>query len=188
MATLLGRSPGAARRDGGGRAVWPEIPPILVHPGSLRPGLDLVRVRAEAPTFPIAPGAWCLYLGSAAGMAIVLPAGAAVELPIAPWWLDEAERLPCESVDPQEFEAGWSFGRTAHARDMEVSDHDKGNKPDAYGRGVIKGFDDQLDGRSWRPGSQVPYNEVVREIARLYPEEHHAPTLRRLRTLMAVAA
>ena len=188
MATLLGKIPGAARRDGGGRAVWPETPPILVSPDSLRPGLDLVRVRAEASPLPVAPGTWCLFLGAREGMAIVLPRGGAGPVPLPPWSIDEPEPLPCDSVDPHEFEDGWAFGRSAHARDLAVSTHVRGQVPDAYGRGVVKGFDDQLEGRAWRPGSCAPYNETVRALSDLWPSEHHAPTLRRLRTLMAVAA
>ena len=186
MACHIDLTPGAARRGvGTGRALWPDVPPIVVCPGSLRPGLDMVRVRPDASPRPVPPGTWCLYLGHADGMAIVLPRGGDGPVPVAPWAIDEPERLPCDSVDPHEFEDGWAFGRAAHAHEIAVSERAVGNVPDAYGRGVVKGFDDRLESRAWRPGSCAPYNEVVRDLAARYPEEHYAPTLRRLRTHMA---
>ena len=186
MGFLAEIEPGRCRR-GGGRAVF-AVPPTLVVPDSLRPGLDLVRVRAEASPLPVAPGTWCLYLGHYEGMAVLLPSGGEGPVPLPPWSIDEPERLPCDTLDPLEFEEGWAFGRFAQAREIAVSELAAGGIPDAYGRGVAKGFDDALAGRAWRPGSSAPYNEAVRDLALRFPNEHHAPTLRRLRTLMAVAA
>lgn len=44
--------------------------------------------------------------------------------------------------------------------------------PNSYGRGLAKGFDDIDEGRKFKPGSCIPYNEECRRLHKLHPDEH----------------
>jgi hypothetical protein len=144
-----------------------------VSPGSLRPMLDVVQatpaaVKAGAPAGP------CWWLGLVEGeirFAHVVDADGAVSI-IDVGELTEPYPLTClDSWDLIEFAEGYTIGRYASQRDAEIGAMSTGKKPTWYGRGVLKGADDQKCQIS-RWIQYATFNEVYRGLILRYPGEH----------------
>lgn len=146
-------------------AKWPvEMPVPYVDPCSLRPGVDVVQLIGDSYDY--------LWLGFFRGRAAVRRLGTKLGKLVRPELVNERNALICPSVDPYDFMEGWGLGRWSVIAEKEISDESKLRKPTAYGRGLVKGYQDVELGRPHRPMSWIPYNEEVRRLVRLYPNEH----------------